>query len=187
VEDKITYVLMAELANGNPAVFGIKVNARSWEEGIDQLKREMSKDQGRRLIEAIDLQILIRARYIMCPSCQKIVPLDQGTCVECNMNFKTPEIAQKIQNNQLRVVPQIQYQLKAFGEGSSNKHQIRPEHVVMYDIIPPDSPAHAVWAETAKVQKEQIRQANSKLKMPSAQETIGLAQDRFKNAREERK
>jgi len=179
-QGNITYLLMAELVHGQPALFGVKVRATDYDTGLKQLFRLMNQDGGKQFLEVENLQALVQVRLIQCPSCGNITPVGQKACSHCKMNLQTPEVVAAIQQGKARVIQHVEYQLKALHEGTENMYRLRPEHIVLYDIVPPDSPAYKKWVETAEIAKNQMREIRTGITMPSAGDVAALKMDQVR-------
>jgi hypothetical protein len=188
IEDKVlrdsrgnlSYLLLAELIHNQVALFGVKIQAATYEQGIQDLIRYMNDEGGRRFIEAQDMQTLITVRIIQCPGCGNLTPASSPECVHCRLSMKSPEVIAAIQKGKLRVIQQVEYRLKALGDGTENTYRIRPEHIVLYDIVPPDSPAYRKWVETAEEAKAQLRELRTGITMPTGDQVAILEQERLK-------
>lgn len=179
-QGNITYLLLAELVHGQVALFGIKIRATTYEDGVQYLADFMNKDKGQTFVDVQDMQTLVSVRLIQCLSCGNLAAAASSECPHCKMNFKSPEVVAAIQQGKLRVIQHVEYRLKAMEDGTDNTYRLRPEHVVLYDLIPPDSPAYAKWAETAQLAKAQLREIRSGLVLPTGGQVALLEQERLK-------
>lgn len=169
-QGRTLYLVLAEMASGAPALFGVPIQTVSYERGLYELQRIMDQDSGRRFIEVTNLQTLIRINLIKCPSCGNIVPANVPACPQCHMNMQSAEMQEAIRSGKTRVIQNIQYQLRALSDGTEDTWRIRPEHIMLYDLVPPDSPAYKKWVEATTEAEEIIRQAKSAIVLPTPQE-----------------
>lgn len=167
-EGKQTYLIQAEFSSGMPVLFGVDIDAGSFESGLQRLADTMDKEGGRKFIQVRHLQMLVKLTYLQCPSCGNLTPAGDPECVSCHMNMKQPEVIAAIQQGKMRVIPKIKFQLKALTEGTQNTYRIRPEHLQLWDIVPPDSPIYAQWEEAADQATRQIAALKSGLVIPDA-------------------
>jgi hypothetical protein len=179
-QGKVTYLLMAELAHGTPVLFGIKIRARDFESGLEELERHMNRNGGREFIEVEALQALVNVQLIQCPSCQSISPAASPRCVKCNMNLRSEEARKAIQTGNGKYIQFVENQPKALKDGTAGTHKLRPEHIVVYDVIPADSPTYRTWKETAELAAAQIRELRSKIQMPSPDDITALKMEELR-------
>lgn len=169
-------LVMAELTNGQVNLFGVAVQAITYEDALEQLARTMDRDQGRRFVHAIDMQMMVRVQVIQCPKCGQITGLGAGKCQHCGLLLDSPEMQQQMASGTIRMFPQVSFQPKALADGTENMYKIRPEHIISYDVVPPDSPAYKHWAKSAQQARDRMRQMRTGLVMPTAGETISIQQ-----------
>lgn len=176
----ITYLLLAELVHGQPALFGVKIRAEKYEDGLQELIRYMNKEGGKRFIDAVDIQAMVRVQLIQCPSCGNVIPANAETCPQCHMNMRSDEMVAAIQRGKIRVIQHVDYVLKGLMDGTSNAYKIRPEHIILYDIVPPDSPAYAKWVEAGEMGRAQMREMRTGLKMPTTDDMAAIKMDELR-------
>lgn len=165
------YLLLAELMTGTTTLFGVPINAPSWKEGLPLLVEVMNKQEGRRFVPVINLQILTTVQYITCPSCESVVVASAGACSQCKVQFDTPEFRAAIQESGTRIIPKVQYSLKALMDGTENKLMLRPEHIMCYDIVSNEAPSYKKWEQVARASIEQMRALRSSIHIPTPSET----------------
>lgn len=169
-------LVMAETANGQVNLFGVAVQAIHYEDALEQLARTLDRDQGRRFIHAVDMQMMVRVQVIQCPKCGQITGLGSGKCQHCGLPLDSPEMQQQLATGTVRMFPQVSFQPRALADGTENMYQIRPEHIILYDVVPPDSPAYKHWVKSAQNARNRMRQMRTGLVMPTAGETISIQQ-----------
>lgn len=172
--DTQLYLLLAELVTGTTCMFGVAVVAPSYGEGLPILLEFMNEENGKRFIPALHLQLLVKVHYVSCPGCETVVAVDQGSCPGCQMQFNTQEFADAVKANPKRVIPKVQYTLKALMDGSENTPMIRPEHLLCFDLIAPSSPSYKKWKMVAAESVRQMHALRSEIQLPTPEETMAV-------------
>lgn len=153
-----TYLLLAELVNNVSVLFGVDVPASDYESGLSILLNTMNHKDGRTFIDAKHMQVLVQKSFVLCPQCQSLTPTtdESQVCQSCGLGFDTREMEVALKKGTARIVNKTQYALKAMLDGTDNRFKIRPEHIVVYDVVPPGTLAYIRWVETHKMTVEQL-------------------------------
>lgn len=174
------YLLLAELTTGSTVLFGVGVNAPSYDEGLELLLEVMNKENGQRFIPAINMQYLNTLQYVTCPLCDTVSPLGQGGCVnpDCQADFTEPGVRAAIQAEPKRILAKVKHSFKALLDGSENKIMLRPEHLMCYDLVSPDSPSYKKWKAVAEQSIAAMQAMRSSIDIPTPGEVAAVTRDK---------
>ena len=162
--DPTIHLIMADLINGVTVLFGVRTH--------QDLEEYMAEGDGHRFIPAIDTQMLVTVKYVMCPKCEALTVTNEQACTGCGLPFGSPEMIQALQAGKARLIPRTKYVLKALADGSENNTVIRPAHILSYDTISKQSKVFKEWASTAEKARAQLAEFNSGIKVVEKNTTV---------------
>jgi hypothetical protein len=150
-----TTLIMADLVNGATVLFGVQTP--------QSLEDYMAEGDGGRFIQAINMQMLVSVKYVMCPKCETLTATSEQACTGCGLPFGSPEMIQALQAGKARVVPKTKYVLKALADGSENNAMMRPQHIISYDTISERSRVYKDWKEVTRQSQAKLTAFNTGL------------------------
>lgn len=165
-------LVLATLVNRQSVLFGVKVNAGTAEGARVVLLRKMTENNGQTLIPAVHLQVFSEVQMVICGECDNITPADSMRCSGCGLGFDTDQMKESIIRGKSRVVVNTKYDLRAEKAGTINEHHIRPCHIVMYDVVPEESPAFEIWQRTAAEAVERMTALRSSIELPNVADVL---------------
>jgi hypothetical protein len=160
-------LLIGELVNSTTMLFGVSVTkGKTAEETVQNLLDLLNKDNGEYFLPIIDSEIMVDIKYAICPFCETVTSMLEKGCAGCHRLFDDEAFRKKFVAGNVRIVNKTQYTARALMDGTENVRHIRPEHLVTWDTVSPDSLVYRKWKETSAKARKQLAQINSNIWTP---------------------